>query len=56
MTWLRWIYICHFGRRCARIRAEAMAGQPPTPPGLMLMLEWRCEGCGHTYRRKQAIS
>ena len=50
MTWLRWLFVCHFGRRCANIDAYNLSS--PSTSGLVLVTAWQCEGCGRTYTKK----
>lgn len=51
MTWLRWIVVCRFGRRCANPEAYAI-NAPDVHHGLILVTAWQCEGCGRTYTKK----
>lgn len=51
MSWFRWIFVCRLGRNCARL---ALAGPvaPSPPPGLVLVAEYVCAGCGRSYRHE----
>jgi hypothetical protein len=56
VTWLRWIFVCHFGKRCAKVEPIEIVLPRDAPLGLDLVLSWQCEGCGRVYGKKTAIT
>ena len=56
MTWLRWIFVCRFGKRCADLDASKLRGPWPPPEGFGLVMRWECGGCGRIYEKKVDLS
>lgn len=52
MKWLRWIFVCHFGRDCAVFDVHNLRGPWSLPPGYGLVVRWGCPNCGRTYEKK----
>lgn len=54
MKWLRWVFVCHFGSRCANVEVEKMVGPMPPPRDMVVHLSYECAGCGRTYVKEVA--
>jgi hypothetical protein len=52
MVWLRWAFVCRFGRRCAKLEIGRLTGPEPPPDDLVLVHTYVCEGCGRHYREE----
>lgn len=48
IRWLLWTLRCRRGERCAHLNFEAV--DPDAPAGAVVVCEYRCGGCGTSYR------